>query len=614
VTVAFPASFLEELRSRASLAAVIGRHVRLIRKGREQIGLCPFHNEKTPSFTVNEDKGFYHCFGCGAHGDVISFVMQSHSLSFPEAVERLAAEAGLEVPVQSPDEREKARHEASLYDALESACALYEKTLRGGAGRAALDYLIKRGLDSTTIARFRLGFSPDSKMAVKQALKTAGVAEELAVAAGLLIAPDGGGDTYDRFRGRVMFPIADRRGRVIAFGGRAMGDAQPKYLNSPETPLFHKGATLYGLAQAREPAAKVGSIVVCEGYMDVIALNRAGFPYAVAPLGTALTEQQIALLWTVAAEPIICLDGDTAGQRAAVKAAERALPLLKPGFSLRFAAVPSPEDPDSLVRKHGAAAMRDVLARAEPLSDVLWRRALATHPSDTPERRAALERDLMDIVERITDRLVRDQYRSNYRNRLWEIFRAPPASRARPAGVAPRDRQRLGRRHSIDRGPDGTLPGTARPSPPPAQRPERVLLSLVIRHPQILEAVAERLGLLQFADSALDNVRQEVLKHLDCWGSLDSEGAQRYLRSSGFSQILDHLLDTGAHEQSACNRSDASDQTARDLWEQYYKLYTGRELAAELQQAEQQAAVNLSDETFSYLSALWLSKTEGEKE
>ncbi len=382
--MAFPPSFLDEIRSRVSLVSVIGRGVRLTKKGREHSGLCPFHNEKTPSFTVNEDKGFYHCFGCGAHGDVITFEMQTHRLSFPEAVERLAAEAGLEVPVQAPEERERAKQAASLYDVMEKACAFFERELRGPAGHVGFDYLRRRGLDEETISRFRLGFSPDGRTALKAALKQAGFSEAMAVEAGLLIAPEAlgreGAESYDRFRGRVMFPITDRRGRIIAFGGRILGDGQPKYLNSPDTPLFHKGAVLYGLAQAREPAAQAGTVIVCEGYMDVIALARAGFAHAVAPLGTALTEGQIELLWRMAAEPIICLDGDAAGQRAAAKAAERALPLLKPGLSLRFATVPAPEDPDSLIQTQGSAAMQQILDRAQPLSDVLWHQELSRHP------------------------------------------------------------------------------------------------------------------------------------------------------------------------------------------------------------------------------------------
>jgi DNA primase len=619
--MAFSPSFLDEIRSRVSLVSVIGRRVRLVKKGREHSGLCPFHNEKTPSFTVNEDKGFYHCFGCGAHGDVITFEMQTHRLSFPEAVERLAAEAGLEVPLQAPEEREQAKRASSLYDVMEKACAFFERSLQSPLGHVALDYLQRRGLDDQTIARFRLGFAPESRSALRLALKQADLPESLAVEAGMLIAPEPSDrnerEPFDRFRGRVMFPITDRRGRIIAFGGRILGDGQPKYLNSPDTPLFHKGSILYGLAQAREPAAEAGTVIVCEGYMDVIALNRAGFAHAVAPLGTALTEQQIELLWRMAAEPIVCLDGDAAGQRAAAKAAERALPLLKPGLSLRFATVPSPEDPDSLIRTQGRQAMQQVLEDASPLSDVLWRQELAKHPIDTPERRAALDHDLMEKVSLIEDRAVQEQYRSFFRSRLWETFRAAretkPAYRPFSGGPARGDFRKAKGRRSNDRGPDGRFRGAGLPSVPPPvwQSQERLLLLLVITHPMLLEEVAERLGNLRFSDSDLDKLRQEALKHLDGWGSLDSGDVQRHLRSCGFSQILDCLLEARAHDQQSAHiKPDAPVEAARALWEHVFKLYTEKELAVELQQAEHQLAADISDETFGYLNALWSTKIQ----
>jgi DNA primase len=495
---------------------------------------------------------------------------------------------------------------------MEAACAFFEKELRGPGGRQALDYVKARGLDQSSIAGFRLGYSPDGKSALKQALKKAGVPEPLAVEAGLLIAPEGGGDAYDRFRGRLMFPITDRRGRIIAFGGRVLRDGQPKYLNSPETTLFHKGSVIYGVAQAREPAAKEGKIVVCEGYMDVIALHRAGFAYAVAPLGTALTEQQIELLWRIAPEPVICLDGDAAGQRAAAKAAERALPLLRPGLSLHFASVPAPEDPDSLIRTRGRAAMQDVLDRAIPLFEVLWSQELAGRPLDTPERRAALERDLMEKVGRIADRSVQEHYRSLFRARLRETFH--PVRPAFRANVGPRGATAARRPHSVDRGVDGRLPGVGLPRDPspPWLIQERLMSLLIIRCPLSVVEVAERLGQMHFSDSGLDKLRQEALRDVDSWGSLDSEGAERHLRSCGLSTVLDRLLGAVAHEQGASVKPDASGEAALGLWERIFNLYVQRDLAADLQQAQAEAAADLSDKTFGYLNALWLSKTGGE--
>ena len=361
--MALPPGFLDELRSRVSLFGLVGRKVKLVRRGREYAGLCPFHHEKTPSFYVVEDKSFFHCFGCGAHGDVIGFVMRADNLDFIEAVEKLAGDAGLAVPRATPLERERAQHQKTLLEALEAAAAFYEDRLWSPAGGRARDYLLGRGLDPETIRRFRLGWAPDDRRALRQNL-TPDFPEPLLIEAGLLHqfsgAGPGGPEPLDYFRDRVMFPIGDRAGRIIAFGGRVLGDGQPKYLNSPENPLFEKGRVLYGWSAARAGNARANSgsaallpggisragVIVTEGYMDVIALHCAGFATAVAPLGTALTEIQLQELWRLDQEPIVCFDGDAAGQRAAARALHRALPFLRAGQSLRFASLPSGEDPD----------------------------------------------------------------------------------------------------------------------------------------------------------------------------------------------------------------------------------------------------------------------------
>src|SRR5690242_5001370 len=424
--MAFPPYFLEELRRRLSLANAVQRRVKLQRRGREFVGLCPFHKEKTPSFSVVEEKGFYHCFGCGAHGDVISFTMQTGNLSFPEAIEALAREAGLEVPKATPEEHERAQRATTLRGALDAAARWFEEQLHAPVGREALAYLERRGLDVETIRRFRLGFAPDRRNALKQALLKS-FPEPLLVEAGLLRKPEaqseeGGRESYDYFRGRVIFPITDRGGRVIAFGGRALGDGQPKYLNSPETPLFEKGRVLYGWAQARAAAGGAGPVIVVEGYMDVLALQRSGFVGAVAPLGTALTERQIEELWRIAPEPILCFDGDAAGLRAAGRAVDRALPLLKPGNTLRLATLPEGEDPDTLVLRHGVQAMREILDRARPLAEFLWTLETQAGPLDTPERRAALEHRLEERARQIADRAVQTHYLRFFREKVFEIF------------------------------------------------------------------------------------------------------------------------------------------------------------------------------------------------
>ena len=414
----FTPSFLDELRLRNSLVDVISRRVKLIRRGREFTGLCPFHNEKSPSFTVSEEKGFYHCFGCGAHGDVITFIMEKEGLTFPEAVERLAHDAGMEMPEWTPQDKEKEKARAGLADVNEAAASWFQDQLVSGRGSAARTYVQKRGLKENTIRSFALGYAPSGRTLLKQALEAKGFDEALCIEAGLLIKPEDG-ESFDRFRNRLMFPIRDRRGRVIAFGGRAMdADAPAKYLNSPETPLFHKGTTLYNLDLAQKAARDQAQIIVAEGYMDVIALSEGGLSHAVAPLGTALTEDQLRMLWRLSPEPLLCFDGDKAGIRAAFRAAERALPMLKPGYSLRFALLPDGEDPDTLIRRQGRQAVEQVLERATPLMDLLWDHLLEQADLSTPERRAALSKNAYSYARQVQDNDVRRFYEDEIRTRL----------------------------------------------------------------------------------------------------------------------------------------------------------------------------------------------------
>ncbi len=394
--MALPPGFIDELRGRISLSGLIGRSVRLVRRGREFVGLCPFHHEKTPSFYVVEDKAFFHCFGCGAHGDVIGFVMRADNLDFIEAVEKLAGEVGLPVPQATPQERERAQRQKTLLEATEAAAAFYEAQLWAPAGGRAREYLQARGVDPATIRRFRLGWAPEDRQALRRRL-AADFPDAMLIEAGLMRPAGEAGETSDYFRARVMFPIGDRAGRIIAFGGRVLGDGQPKYLNSPDSALFEKGRVLFGWSAARAgdmQNAEAGEpgVIVTEGYMDVIALHRAGFAEAVASLGTALTEFQLQGLWRLAPEPILCFDGDAAGRRAALRALHRALPLLRPGYSLRFATLPAGEDPDSIIRAAGRPAFEQVLAGARPLADVLWEFEVRGSPRDTPERLAGISR------------------------------------------------------------------------------------------------------------------------------------------------------------------------------------------------------------------------------
>jgi DNA primase len=623
--MAFPPRFLDELRQRVSLAEIVGRRVKLIRRGREFTGLCPFHNEKTPSFSVVEDKGFYHCFGCGAHGDVIGFTMQTENLSFPEAVEQLARRAGMEVPQETHEERERAAREATLQGAVDAACAFFEKMLHGPEGRVARAYLEQRGLDDGTIRRFRLGFAPPfdqgsgGRGKLKRAVMSSAISEALLLEAGLLRKPEGGGESYDYFRNRVIFPIGDRRGRIIAFGGRVMDDGQPKYLNSPETPLFNKGRNLYGWALARVAAAKDPSAIVVEGYMDVIALHRAGFSTAVAPLGTALTEAQIEELWRMAPEPILCFDGDSAGQRAAARALARALPILKPGMSLRFAILPPSEDPDSLILHHGAEAMRALLDRAQPLAEVLWRME-TEKPTNTPERRAALEKRLDQQVRLIVDRSVQEHYRNFFRERLAEMFgarRGPVGGRTMPLRFG-------GTRWPYDRGAAdrGRLrrfaPPPWREAPPDgdpqllARRREEITLALVLNHPALLNEVEEELAQLEFLSADLDKLRIAILKTHAPQPDLDAETLTRQLKDDGFAKTVDGVLSAQVLNHAAFARIEADAETARLGWADTRSGFEKRRLGMQIRDAERDLAGDMSVENWTRMQPLLEDKDEGE--
>ncbi|OAN49648.1 DNA primase [Paramagnetospirillum marisnigri] len=603
--MAFPPQFLDELRVRVPVSGVVGRRVKLTKKGREYHGLCPFHNEKTPSFTVNEDKGFFHCFGCGAHGDAIGFEMRIGHLSFTEAVERLASEAGLEVPKATPEERVREARRASLHDALEAACAFFEKQLRQPGGREGFAYLKGRGLSDETIARFRLGWAPESREALKSSLMSKECPESLLIEAGLLKKPDTGGASFDYFRGRVMFPITDRRGRVVAFGARILGDGQPKYLNSPETPLFHKGGTLYGLAHAREQARERNTVVVAEGYMDVIALHQAGFPFAVAPLGTAVTEAQIEELWRLAPEPILCLDGDAAGQRAMARALDRAFPILKPGFSLRFATLPAPEDPDSLIKAGGPAAMQAVLDAAQPLVEVAWRLAVDGRPLDTPERRALLEKDLLEKAFAIADETVKWQYVRTLKDKLWQAFRparpAPQQQKPGPRGTGRRPQPG----QTALRGFDGRIVGLGAPGAlrPPFEMAERVLLALLAANPQLFDHAHEELGRCLFSNVLLDNLRRGILKHLGATRGLDADGLLDLLRADGQGPVLDTLLDATERRLRSVRTYDGIEE-AKALWEDVFHHYTRKDLLADVNEATERLAQGASQAAWTRFEAV----------
>ena len=451
-------AFLDELRARTTLSTLIAKSVKLQRAGKEFRACCPFHDEKTPSFYVNDDKGFYHCFGCGAHGDAIRWMTDQRGLPFIDAVKELAQAAGLDMPEQDRRAAEKAERAKGLHELMSEAATWFTERLNGIEGAEARAVLQRRGITAETARNFGLGFAPDSRGKLKEALKSYG--DPMLVESGMLIAVEGK-EPYDRFRGRLMIPIRDVRGRVIAFGGRIIGEGEPKYLNSPETPLFDKGRTLYNLDRAQAAARKADRVIAVEGYMDVIALAQAGFGEVVAPLGTALTEHQLERLWRLSEVPLLCFDGDGAGQKAALRAAHRALPMLAPGRSLAFVTLPQGLDPDDLVRTQGPAAFESLLARPEPLVDRLWVSEVAAGPLDTPEQRAGLKRRLTELAEQIQDPNVKHEYIAEFRARADQQFgRGPREFRKDQRGPAPARQQQRGTRNA--RG------GWQPPEPPPS--------------------------------------------------------------------------------------------------------------------------------------------------
>ncbi|MCW9035676.1 MAG: DNA primase [Rhodospirillales bacterium] len=602
--MAFTPQFLDELKMRTSLSGVIGKHLKLVRKGKDMWACCPFHNEKTPSFHLEEQKGFYHCFGCGESGSAIDFVMKIDGLSFPEAVRNLAESAGMEIPIESPEEQERAQRAENLYEVMELATIHFEKLLRMPEGREALTYLQKRGLGDSTIKKYRLGFSADRRDGLKGALTKEGATEGQMLEAGLIIQPDDQNrKPYDRFRGRVMFPITDTRSRVVAFGGRILKGDGPKYLNSPETPLFHKGRTVYALAQARDSARKKKEIIVAEGYMDVIALSQGGFENAVAPLGTALTEEQIALLWRVEREPVLCFDGDTAGQRAAGRAAERALPHLKAGYGLKFVIMPEGEDPDTLIQKQGPQAMQALLDESFPLSEQIWRMEGGNGNITTPEQKGWLEKRLKDHAFSIEDKDLQSHYLNDIKDRLWKMGRQKGgATKSWSSGNKGRKAPWQQEKNTQLDAKSGLSTSVDR-----RNRHEQILLATLITHPDIADDVAERLGYLSFSSPDLDKLRQEVLKTLAEKPTLDFKTLADHLNEMNIEsgdRSVNFLLSAAVFGHAGFARPERSQDDALKGWEQTFRLYGREELQTQIRDAQRRLEDNPSDETYAALRTL----------
>lgn len=626
----YPPQFLDELRARLPVSEVVGRRVKLKKAGREWKGLSPFQNEKTPSFTVNDQKGFFHDFSSGKHGDIFGFVMETEGVGFGEAVERLAAMAGLALPTASPDEDRRAARRKTLHDVMELAAKYFADTLAARAGAKARGYLADRGISPATQLKFRLGYASGERFALKEHLGSLGVPVEDMVETGLLISGDDIPVPYDRFRDRVMFPITDARGRVIAFGGRALEkDVPAKYLNSPETPLFHKGDNLYNLAGARQAAHAGAPVIAVEGYVDVIAMVGAGFEATIAPLGTALTENQLALLWKLADEPILCFDGDAAGSRAAGRAADLALPLLKPGKSLRFALLPDGQDPDDLARAGGRAAIEEVIGAARPLAEIIWNRETAGGNLETPERRAALEARLGELSAAIKDEVVRKYYRQDFAERLRLLLapreewrgnpprgragdRAPftprgPWRGAKAPGYGAINRPRSGLPYQIA-SPQLAASPVMRGQRSAWSRREALILLSLVNHPWLLHDHLEEVAALELAHPEAHRLRAAIIAGFahEVHDLGDPEAASKALRERIGREGLDVILqrvETALTTPSVWGaRSGAAIEDVLTTWRQLVSLHQqGNSLTRELKDAELALGQEPSEANYAWL-------------
>jgi DNA primase len=609
----YPPQFLDELRARLPVSEVVGRRVRLKKAGREWKGLSPFNKEKTPSFTVNDQKGFFHDFSSGKHGDIFGFVMETEGVTFPEAVERLANMAGVPLPKFSAEDAAREEKRKTLHEVMELAAKFFEATLQARAGAKARGYLADRGLEPATQLKFRIGYAPPDRFALKEHLGAQGVSVEDMVETGLLIAGDDIPLPYDRFRDRVMFPISDFRGRIIAFGGRALDpDAPAKYLNSPETSLFHKGASLYNGAAARQAVHDGAALIAVEGYVDVIAMVTAGYPATVAPLGTALTEDQLVLLWKLADEPILCFDGDAAGRRAAYRAVDLALPRLRPGKSLRFALLPEGHDPDDLVRSGGREAVAEVLAGSRPLADMLWIRETEASSFDTPERRAALEARMNELAAAIGDDAVRKYYRQDLETRLRALFQPQPVAGRRadermPRRFGPAERRNFGGSRFAT-GRSGSREQLAPLSPRLGSSPivrgfrsalpprEALILMAVLNNPWLLDHHAEEFAELEFLNPDADALRRTILEAGAHHEAADPAALRATLAARGLEAMLARVEAAITHASDWAAREGAAVEDVERFWTQIIVLHRKvRTLNKELKDAERALGENSSE-------------------
>lgn len=612
--------FLDDLRNRLTLSDVIGKRIKVLRAGREYKACCPFHHEKTPSFTINDDKQFYHCFGCGAHGDIIGFVMQHDNLEFMDAVEKLSADAGMQVPKPTPAQAAQARQEKDLYTLMEDATAFFEQYLYAPRNEDALNYLLERGLTRETLNEFRVGFAPEDGQVLRKYMLSKGHGDKDMIKVGLLKPSSRGGDPYTFFRDRVIFPVIDRRQRVVAFGGRVLPEhlrppqrrdfTPPKYINSSETPLFHKGTMLYGEPIARRAAGDGQRVVLVEGYLDVIACAQAGVKGALAPMGTAVTSEQIVVMWNMIPDfskvPILCFDGDNAGRKAANRVSDMILSLLEPGKSVDFAFMPDGEDPDSLLKGAGLSGLQKVLGSSVSLFDYIWNSFVEGKDFKTPEMRAGVIKQLENQVARIADRDVQVHYKALLSEKISETFFA----RRGGFGRSPANQSR-GYNHGMRGRPVPVKPGAPRRHA--LNLFPRTLLAGLINHPQIFDGVEDVMMDMSFRDRGLERVRQVVISYLsddDEWRDAPIK-VMEYLKKSGYAQEIGDICSESVYvHASFCSPSAGED--VQSQWLEYCKDGNAAGLDEEIQDGWKRAYNASSEEDEERLRTLVQIRTSSD--
>ncbi len=575
----FTPAFLDEIRARLPVSTVVGRRVKLTKKGKEYTGLSPFNSEKTPSFTVNDQKGFYHCFSSGNHGDIFRFLVEVEGLSFPEAVEKCANDAGVMMPVQDRFAEEKEKKRASLIEIMEMATQFFEQNMQKPVAAKARGYLAGREITPKTQLDFRMGYASADRYALKTHLAELGVSQEQMVEAGLVIAGAEIAVAYDRFRDRVIFPIADLRGKIIAFGGRALSkDVPAKYLNSPETPLFHKGHILYNFAKARSSAFNHQSMVVAEGYMDVVAFSRAGIEHAVAPLGTAMTIDQLKLLWRTVPEPILCFDGDKAGVKAAFRAMNLALPNIEPGLSLKFALLPDGQDPDDILRDFGADALKEILQNAQTMDEMLW--LDHTHDGDfnTPERRAMLESKLFETVGQIQNATIAKYYKKSMQDRLYKLFNPMRNNNSmhyqkRPSSSSLNNHWKPGKKPIASGSSELKKSSLVQDMYNVKSQSETVLLMALVEHPWLVAEYFDDISKMKFFTSELDSLYKVILEVISTDPDLDSHSLRTHMKTIGLGKTIERLDRSITLRNYGWLMPNAQQQDVTDGWNETYRLY-----------------------------------------